>query len=163
MQFNYNSPTVSKSDQPVALNETFELETPSKHLIAKESLIVIENPKPENEEQNLMEYETDCSLNELMIPFSLSAHDKTLEDIEPEKQEQSNKPELKLNIPYENSRLIENLQVYNINLKATVALLHLNDSESELTVSSSEFIKICNLVGEMEKSLRTIKGKLSSK
>jgi len=149
---------IYNNSQPLSLNETFELETPSKHLIAKSSLLVIEDSKPEK-----IEYDADCSLNELMIPFSLSSHDKTIEELQPKKEKDPKKSELKLDIPCENSKLIENLQIYNMNLKAMVAILNLNDSDSEIIVNSSEFIKIFNSIGEMEKSLKIIKSKMSSK
>lgn len=156
------------------MNETFELETPSSLLISQRTITNrVKSEQVETNPTNSMDYElvmpvmesssgnskdnnADNSLNELMIPFSLSSHDRTLEEVE-----QTKTDDKKLDIPYEKSQLINNLQNYAVGMKAGLACLHLNDIEEKLLVDPSEYMKITNLVNDMEKSLKIIKEKLS--
>lgn len=171
------APAVLASNKPISLNETFELETPSKALLdnkldveAEEKPIFEETCSPEKPQISRL------SLNESpTIPFCFDSEMETIDektsipmsfdhrpdDLKAEENTIEDNTTFRLNITYDKSNLIDNLQHCTINLRTGLTFMNLNEPDSKLQVDTSEYIKISNLINELDKSLKTIKEKLS--
>lgn len=116
------------------LNETFELETPSKPLT--DSCVKKLN-------------DLDDSLSDLKIPFTLN--DSNASEAENNKIQKIVKQ----------ACLIDDLQTCSDHLKNHINLMGLTEEKQKLHVNTSDFIKISNLICDMHKSLELFKDKLT--
>lgn len=131
--------------------------------------------------------ECDNSLNELMIPFSLadtteksyneeameqktntekSSNEETMEqktntETSSKEETMEQRSEARIENTNKNQDLIEKLVTISASLTAGLVSMDLNTEESKLAVNTVEYIKISNVVNEIETSLRIYKNKLA--
>lgn len=158
------------------LNETFELLTPSKALLENKTGVIDQEKNQENKMKDIdvsnsiidntnnkidqLGNESNNSLNDLMIPFSLADAEKSHDEKFDEETVES-KVETKVDISYKKQDLIDKLEVISTGLRAGLFSLKLNEEESKLVVDTTEYIKISNVINDIEKSLMIYKNKLA--
>lgn len=135
------------------MNETFELETPSKPELLKpkmtESEYTLNKIEETTDNYSKQSNELDNSLNDLKIPFTL------------DNSNESETVNNKIKNVVKQTNLIKDLQTCANHLKGHINTLGLEEDKQKLHVNTSDFIKISNLICDMHKSLEIYKEKLT--